>query len=222
MTMPTPRQSSRLRFYASLSLDGYMAGPGQNMTNPLGERGARLHDWALELAVFRRYVGVEGGVDNESSQVFHEWIDNIGATIIGRNLFGGQPGPWNHARPWTGWWGNNPPFHHPVFILTHHAREPVQMEGGTIFHFVTEGAEAALQRAREAAAGKDVVLGGGAHTAQQFLRAGLVDEMQISLVPILLGSGERLFDGVGDDLYGLTHVRTIAAPKAVHLKFLRP
>jgi dihydrofolate reductase len=214
--------TSRLRFYISLSLDGYVAGPGQSMANPLGERGARLHDWAFELSAFREYLGFEGGIENESSPVFTEWVHNMGASIMGRNLFGGHPGPWNELKPWTGWWGRNPPFHHPVFVLTHHAREPLQMEEGTVFHFVTGGPAAALEQARQAAAGKDVLLLGGAQTAQQYLRDGLVDEMQVSLVPILLGSGERLFEGVGDDLHGLRHVRTIAAPKAVHLKFIRP
>jgi dihydrofolate reductase len=140
---------------------------------------------------------------------------------MGRNMFGGGPGPWDASKPWNGWWGENPPYHHPVFVLTHHAREPLELEGGNTFTFVTEGCEAALDRAITAASGQDVSLAGGANAAQQYLAAGLVDEMEINLVPILLGSGERLFDGVGDDLHGLDLVRTVATPKVTHLKFVR-
>jgi dihydrofolate reductase len=136
-------------------------------------------------------------------------------------MFGGHPGPWDAAKPWRGWWGANPPFHHPVFVITHHAREPLEMEGGTTFTFVTEGIERALDLAKRAAGEKDVSLGGGAKTAQQYLAAGLVDEMAINLVPTLLGTGERLFDGLGDDLRGLELVRTIATPRVVHLRLAR-
>ena len=146
---------------------------------------------------------------------------NIGATVMGRNMFGGHPGPWEPAAPWNGWWGDDPPFHHPVFVLTHHARAPLVMEGGTTFHFVTDGIDSALAQARAAAGGQDVSLAGGANAAQQYLAAGLVDEMEINLVPILLGRGERLFDGVGDSLHGLELVRTVAAPGVVHLKFAK-
>jgi dihydrofolate reductase len=145
----------------------------------------------------------------------------IAATIMGRNMFGGHPGPWDPAKPWDGWWGTDPPYHHPVFVLTHHPRAPLAMEGGTTFYFVTSGIEAALDQARQAADGKDVTLAGGAQAAQQYLAAGLVDEMEISLAPVLLGSGERLFAGLGDDLHGLELVRTIAAPDVTHLKFAR-
>lgn len=165
--------------------------------------------------------GLEGGEVNESSRVVEESLANIGATVMGRNMFGGHPGPWDPKKPWIGWWGVNPPFHHPVFVLTHHARDPLALEGGTTFTFVTDGIESALARARRAAGGKDVSLAGGAKAAHQYLRAGLVDEMEISLVPTLLGSGERLFDGVGDDLRGLALVRTVAAPNVTHLKFAR-
>jgi dihydrofolate reductase len=140
---------------------------------------------------------------------------------MGRNMFGGHPGPWNAQKPWNGWWGANPPFHHPVFVLTHHARAPLEMEGGTTFTFVTDGIQSALEQGRRAAAGKDVTLAGGAKAAQQYLAAGLVDEMEISLSPILLGAGERLFEGVGTDLHGLRPVRTVAAPGVTHLKFAR-
>ena len=149
---------------------------------------------------------------NESSPIVEESMANIGATIMGRNMFGGHPGPWDETKPWNGWWGANPPFHHPVFVLTHHARAPLELEGGTSFTFVTGGIKAALDQARRAAAGKDVSLAGGARAARQYLVAGMVDEMDINLVPVLLGRGERLFDGVGDDLHGLELVRTVAAP----------
>ena len=162
-----------------------------------------------------------GGEANESAQVVEESLVNIGATLMGRNMFGGRPGPWDSREPWNGWWGANPPFHHPVFVLTHHPREPLTLEGGTSFTFVTDGIESALEQARRAAGGKDVALAGGAAAARQYLAAGLVDEMEINLVPTLLGSGERLFDGVGDNLHGLELVRTIAAPKVTHLKFAR-
>jgi len=150
-----------------------------------------------------------------------ESLANLGATVMGRNMFGGQPGPWRTRDPWDGWWGPNPPYHHPVFVLTHHPREPLELEGGTTFTFVTDGVEAALARARRAAGGKDVSLAGGAQAARQFLAAGLVDEMEIHLVPTLLGRGERLFEGVGDDLHGLELVRTVATPAVTHLKFAR-
>jgi len=213
---------SRLRFKISMSLDGYVAGPNQSVNNPLGIGGRRLHEWAFQLAAFRRIHGMEGGIINESTPVVEESIANIGATIMGRNMFGGHPGPWNAAEPWKGWWGSNPPYHHPVFILTHHARDPLRLEGGTVFNFVTDGIEEALERAYVAAGDGDISLAGGAMAAQQYLAAGLVDEMEINLVPTLLGSGERLFDGVGDELYGLELVRTVTAPAVTHLKFVRP
>jgi dihydrofolate reductase len=212
---------SRLRFRISVSLDGYVAGPNQTLQEPLGVGGEGLHEWVVALESWRRAHGKEGGAVNESTPVMEEELTNIGATIMGRNMFGGGPGPWNTAEPWKGWWGRTPPFHHPVFVLTHHPRDPLVMEGGTTFHFVTDGIESALEQARRAAGGKDVALGGGAEAAQQYLSAGLVDEMQLHLVPVLLGGGERLFDDV-DDLHGLALVRTIATPDVVHLKFARP
>jgi dihydrofolate reductase len=203
-----------------MSLDGYTAGPEQSVKNPLGIGGTRLHDWAFPLAAWRAPHGLEGGEVNESTRVFEESLANIGATIMGRNMFGGHPGPWDAREPWNGWWGTNPPFHHPVFVLTHHPRPPLALEGGTTFTFVTDGIVAALKQARRAARGKDVSLAGGANAAQQYLKAGLVDEMEIHLVPILLGAGERLFEGVRD-LSGLELVRTVAAPNVTHLKFVR-
>lgn len=204
-----------------MSLDGFVAGPNQSVDNPLGIGGARLHDWVLPLKVWRSMHGLTGGEVNESSRVVAEQLANIGATVMGRNMFGGHPGPWDASRPWDGWWGVNPPFHHPVFVVTHHAREALELEGGTTFTFVTEGIEAALEKARQAAGGKDVSLAGGANAAQQYLSAGLVDEMEISLVPTLLGGGARLFDDLGDDLHGLELVRTIATPRVIHLKLVR-
>jgi dihydrofolate reductase len=212
---------SKLRFKISMSLDGFVAGPSQSVENPLGIGGRRLHEWAFQLAEFRALLGLEGGEVNESTPVVKESLAGIGATVMGRNMFGGHPGPWDARNPWNGWWGVNPPFHHPVFVLTHHAREPLELEGGTTFTFVTDGIKAALEQARQAAGGKDVSLAGGAQAAQQYLAAGLVDEMEINLAPTLLGSGERLFDGVGDNLHGLSLVRTVAAPKVTHLKFVR-
>ena len=212
---------SKLRFRISMSLDGFVAGPDQSVENPLGMGGERLHEWVVPLAAWREAHGLPGGEVNESARVVEESQANIGATIMGRNMFGGHPGPWNSERPWTGWWGKNPPFHHPVFVLTHHAREPLELEGGTTFTFVTGGIEAALEQARRAAGGKDVALAGGASAAQQYLAAGRVDEMEINLVPTLLGSGERLFEGLGDDLHGLELVRTVATPRVTHLKFAR-
>ena len=204
-----------------MSLDGFVAGPDQSVDNPLGIGGEGLHDWVVALAAWRAPHGLSGGEVNESSKVVEEEQAGIGATIMGRNMFGGHPGPWNPKQPWNRWWGNDPPFHHPVFVLTHHARDPLDLEGGTTFTFVTEGIEAALEEAREAAGGKDIALGGGADAARQYLRAGLVDEMEIHLVPILLGSGERLFEGTGTDLHGLELAREVATPKVTHLKFAR-
>jgi len=203
-----------------MSLDGYAAGPQQSKKNPLGIGGPRLHEWAFPLAAWRKPQGLEGGEVNESSRVVEESLANIGATIMGRNMFGGQPGPWDAMEPWSGWWGVDPPFHHPVFVLTHHARPPLALQGGTTFTFVTDGIAAALELARGAARGLDVSLAGGASTAQQYLSAGLVDEMEIHLVPVLLGGGERLFEGIRD-LGGLQLVRTVAAPNVTHLKFVR-
>lgn len=212
---------SKLRFKISMSLDGFVAGPNQSVKNPLGIGGERLHEWAFQLTMFRRLLGLEGGVINESTPVVEESLANIGATIMGRNMFGGHPGPWDAKNPWNGWWGANPPFHHSVFVLTHHARKPLVLEGGTSFTFVTDGIERALELARRAAGNKDISLAGGAKAAQQYLAAGLVDEMELNVVPTLLGNGERLFEGVGSNMHGLELVRTVAAPKVTHLKFVR-
>jgi dihydrofolate reductase len=211
----------KLRFRISTSLDGFIAGSEQSVKNPLGVGGESLHKWVVPLKAWRAAHGLDGGEVNESSAVVEELQNNIGATIMGRHMFGGHPGPWDPQNPWKGWWGDNPPFHHPVFVITHYEREPLELEGGTTFHFVTDGIEAALEQARRAAAKKDVSLAGGARAAQQYLAAGHVDEMDISLVPILLGSGERLFNDVGDNLHGLELVRVINAPGVTHFKFRR-
>ena len=204
-----------------MSLDGFVAGPNQSVDNPLGIGGMRLHEWVFPLKAWREMQGMEGGEVDASSKVVEESIANIGATIMGRNMFGGHPGPWDKNKPWKGWWGDDPPYHHPVFVLTHHRREPLKLEGGNTFTFVTDGIASALEQARRAARGKDISLAGGASVAQQYLKAGLVDEMEISLAPVLLGSGERLFDGVGVDLHGLELIRTVATPQVTHLKFQR-
>jgi dihydrofolate reductase len=212
---------SKLRLTISMSLDGFVAGPEQSQENPLGVGGMRLHQWVFPLAAWRKLHGLEGGEASPSNAVISAAMDNIGATVMGRNMFGGQPGPWSAAAPWNGWWGENPPYHHPVFVITHHARAPLPLSGGTTFNFVTEGLEAALERARRAAAGRDVALGGGASVARAYLAAGLVDEMLLSVVPSVLGAGERLFEGLGDNLRGLEYVSTVATPQVTHLRFAR-
>jgi dihydrofolate reductase len=211
---------SKLRLRISISLDGYAAGPNQSRENPLGVGGEQLHEWVFPLAAWRGPHGLEGGKVDESTPVVEEELSNIGATIMGRKMFGGHPGPWDPLKPWNGWWGDNPPFHHPVFVLTQYSRPPLATKGGTTFTFVTEGIERAYQLARSSAGGKDVALAGGADVARQYLNAGMVDEMQLHISPILLGDGERLFDGV-TDLHGLALVRTVAAPNVIHLKFAR-
>lgn len=203
-----------------MSFDGYTSGPNQSVKEPLGIGGERLHEWVIALQGWRAAHGRGGGEENESSKVFAAEIENIGATIMGRNMFGGHPGGWDSNNPWMGWWGKNPPFHHDVFVLTNHERAPLSLEGGTTFHFVTDGIESALDQARRAAGEKDVALSGGATTCREYLNAGLVDEMRIHQVPVLLGGGERLFAGV-NDLHGLELVETIAAPDVTHFKFLK-
>ena len=205
-----------------MSLDGFVAGPHQSVKHPLGIGGERLHEWAVPLAVWREAHGKPDGAVNASGAFLHETQSNIGATIMGRHMFGGHPGGWDAASPWTGWWGDTPPFHHPVFVLTHHPRAPLELKGGTTFTFVTDGIESALAHARRAADGQDVALSGGAQACRQYLAAGLVDEMDLNIAPTILGTGERLFDGVGDDLPGgLRLGKTVAGPAAVHLRFDR-
>lgn len=208
---------SKLKFEIAISVDGYVAGPNQSEQDPLGEGGEALHEWVVKLEAWRRAHGREGGEVNASSEVVEEAMDGIGAAIMGRNMFGGGPGPWGED-PWTGWWGDEPPFHVPVFVLTHHEREPLELEG-TTFHFVTDGIDSALARAREAAGGQDVKLVGGANAGQQYLAAGLVEEMQLNVAPLLLGGGERLFENVGADLR-LEQNRVVHTPEVTHIQYL--
>jgi dihydrofolate reductase len=208
---------SKLRFQISVSLDGFVAGPNPSEEHPLGEGGEQLHEWVIQLAAWRKPHGREGGEVNASSAVVEEARDNVGATIMGRNMFGGGPGPWGDE-PWDGWWGDEPPFHHPVFVLTHHERERLEKEGGSSFTFVTDGIESALEQAKQAAAGKDVSLAGGAEVAQQYLAAGLTDELLLNVVPIFLGSGTRLFENLGDvATISLEQVQVVEAPGVAHL-----
>ena len=208
---------STVRFQIAVSLDGYAAGPDQSEDNPLGVGGMDLHRWVLELEAWRKQQGQEGGEVNASSPVVEEAQSNVGATVMGRNMFGGGPGPWNEDQPWNGWWGNDPPYHTPVFVLTHHPRVSLEMEGGTTFTFVTDGIGSALEQAKQAAGELDVLLGGGANVVQQYLSAGLVDEFELHVVPIVLGDGERLLDNVGS--LRLEQVRAIEAPGVTHIKY---
>jgi dihydrofolate reductase len=208
---------ARLRFDISMSLDGFVAGPNQSEENPLGEGGMQLHEWIFALAAWRKRHGQDGGEVNASTKVVEESLENVGATVMGRNMFGGD-GAWGDD-PWDGWWGDEPPFHMPVFIVTHHAREPIRKNGGTTFTFVTDGIESALEHASNAADGRDIALGGGANVAQQYLKAGLIDEMQIHLVPALLGDGTRLFENLGALELGLECTRAVKAPGVTHLAY---
>jgi dihydrofolate reductase len=207
----------RFRFEISMSVDGYVAGPNQSEENPLGEGGMDLHEWVVRLEAWRKVHGREGGETSPSSELVGESTENVGAVVMGRNMFGGGPGPWGDGS-WKGWWGDEPPFHVPVFVLTHHRREPLEMEGGTTFHFVTDGIESALAEAKQAAGEQDVRLGGGAEAAQQYLAAGLLDELQLNVVPILLGAGARLFENVGSEPR-LEPVRVVATPEVTHVRY---
>jgi len=209
---------SKLRCQISISLDGFTAGPDQSEQNPLGEGGMGLHEWVFKLDAWRQSHGKEGGEANPSSAVIEEALDNVGATVMGRNMFGGGPGPWGEPL-WNGWWGEEPPFHTPVFVLTHHRREPLEMQGGTSFTFVSDGIESALAQAKQAAGGKDVSLGGGADAVRQYLAAGLLDELQLNVVPVLLGGGTRLFDNLDGAGLELEPVRAIEAPGVTHVKY---
>jgi dihydrofolate reductase len=208
---------SKLRVHSfSISVDGFGAGPGQDLKNPLGVGGMKLHEWVFETRSFRQMHGGEGGTTSIDDEFVVRGFENIGAWILGRNMFGPIRGPWLDDS-WKGWWGDEPPYHVPVFVLTHHAREPIVMKGGTTFHFVTEGIQIALQRAREAAEGKDVRLGGGVATIQQYLRAGLVDEIHLAVSPVLLGSGENLFAGLDLGKLGYEVERHVVTEKTLHI-----
>ena len=209
----------KLKCQITTSLDGFVAGPRQSEQNPLGEGGERLHEWIVSLAVWRQYQGMEGGDVNESSRIFEESLENVGAGVMGRNMFGPPGGgPWGDQK-WTGWWGDDPPYHYPVFVLTNHPREPVEMKGGTTFHFVTDGIESALGQAMDAAGGKDVMLWGGAQAINQYLAAGLLDELELHVVPVLLGGGARLLENLGAAQMQLEQIRVVEAPGVAHLKY---
>ena len=210
---------SRLRFSIAVSLDGYVAGPEQSEENPIGVGGEKLHEWLIPLKVFNEMHGRtrEGGEDNASDAVVRERFAGVGASIMGRRMFAPVSGPWGED-PWRGWWGEEPPFHHPVFVLTHYGREPLELEG-TTFYFITEGIGSALEQAREAAGGQDVAVAGGASVARQYLAAGLLDEMDLSIVPVLLGEGERLLEGIDVDSVQLEQVRAVEAPGVTHVKY---
>jgi dihydrofolate reductase len=208
---------SNVRVHIGISADGYVAGPNQSKENPLGDGGEDLHEWMLALKAWREPHGRDGGEVNENTAILEESHDNIGAEIMGRGKFGPpEGGPWGDD-PWPGWWGEDPPFHMPVFVLTHHEREPLTLTD-TTFTFVTEGIEAALEQAKAAAGGKDVYIGGGADVINQYLAAGLVDEIEVHVAPLVLGGGERLFDGVGPNLK-LEQLRAVEAPGVAHLKY---
>jgi dihydrofolate reductase len=210
---------TKLNCELSVSLDGFVAGPNPSERDPLGEGGMALHQWAFELAAWREPHGKEGGEVNASTEVVEGALKNIGAVVMGRKMFGGEAGPWADVDPWDGWWGDDPPFHVPVFVLTHHAREPLAKAGGTTFHFVTDGIEAALSQAKEAAGGQDVSLAGGAAVAQQYLAAGLIDELRLNVVPVLLGSGTRLFAASAGAGIALEQAGVVAAPGVTHLTY---
>jgi len=213
---------SRLRVESfTLSIDGFGAGPDQDLDNPLGVGGVSLHGWAMTTRTFQRNLfGSESGETGVDDDFAARGFENIGARILGRNMFGPVRGPWPDES-WRGWWGENPVYHVPVFVLTHHARAPLVMEGGTMFHFGTDGVDAALARAREAAKGKDVRVGGGVNVIQQYLRRRLIDEMHIVISPVLLGSGERLFEGVDLPALGYSCTRHVATSRATHLVLSR-
>ncbi len=204
----------------AMSVDGYVAGPHQDHDHPLGVGGERLHDWAFATQGFQRMLGNDGGDTGVDHDVWVAGEHGIGATIMGRNMFGPVRGDWDD-REWTGGWGDDPPYHHPVFVLTHPARLPVSMEGGTTFHFVTDGIESALAQAVDAADGADVRVGGGAATVREFLRAGLVDELHLAVVPILLGDGERLFGDLGDLTDRYRCVEATPSPAVTHVRIAR-
>lgn len=211
----------KLRVHSiTMSLDGYVAGPGQSRDNPLGVGGERLHEWMLATRTARHIMGMDGGETGLDDDFVARGEAGIGAAIMGRNMFGPIRGPWG-GEQWNGWWGDDPPYHTPVFVLTHHPRPPVTMQGGTTFHFITDGIDAALERAFAAAGGKDVRLYGGAATVQQYLRAGLVDDLHVAIAPVLLGGGERLFDHLDGGAQYYTCTELTSSPAASHARLSR-
>jgi dihydrofolate reductase len=209
----------KVTFDISMSLDGFIAGPNQTLEQPLGEGGEQLHEWVVVLTSWRQRHGMSGGETNADDEVMKESIAAQGAVVMGRRMFSGGEGPWEDDPNADGWWGDDPPFRGAVFILTHHPREPVTKQGGTTFTFVTDGIEAALEEARAAAGEKDVLVAGGANVVQQYLAAGLIDEFQLHVPPILLGSGVRLFDNLGATRPGVELIRVIGSPAVTHLKY---
>jgi dihydrofolate reductase len=210
-------------FQLSVSVDGYSAGPEQSLENPLGLGGMRLFQWQFALEAWHRLSGSEGpGEVNASTPVFEEALTDYGAVVMGRNMFGGGHGAWADDPPWTGWWGDDPPYHTPVFVLTHHPRDPQPMEGGTTFHFVTDGIESAVAQAKQAAGDRNVLIGGGPSAVQQAVAADLVDEFELHIAPVVLGQGERLLVGIGTP--ELEQIRVVEAPGVTHVKYrvLRP
>ena len=217
MSAQTKSSPGRLRVHCfSISLDGFGAGPNQTLEAPLGVGGESLHEWFFPTRTFRQMTGEGGGTTGIEEEFAVRGFENIGAWILGRNMFGPVRGDWPDDT-WKGWWGDNPPYHVPVFVLTHHSRSPITMEGGTTFHFVTDGIHSALRQAREAANGKDVRVGGGAATIRQYLREGLIDEMHLAISPILLGSGESLFGGIDALKLGYQCAEHVATPAATHV-----
>jgi dihydrofolate reductase len=205
----------KVRCQITVSADGFVAGPNQSVENPLGEGGERIHEWMFNTAAWRESHGEKGGERTPDSDVVDEVRSGVGAYIMGRKMFGGGDGPWDES--WTGWWGDNPPYHTPVYVLTHHERESLPMEGGTTFHFVTGGIESALDRAREAAGEKDVEIAGGASTVNQFLAGGLLDELYLHIAPMVLGAGERLLEDVGQPVF--EPIKVVASPAVTHIKY---
>jgi dihydrofolate reductase len=204
----------------SISLDGFGAGLNQNLENPLGIRGMELHQWAFATKMFKTMIGASGGEEGIDNDVMSKTFENVGAVIMGRNMFGPIRGNWIDDE-WKGWWGENPPFHVPVFVLTHHEKKSLEMEGGTTFHFITDGIKSALDEAKKVAQGKDIVIGGGVSTIRQFIQAGYIDEIEISLAPVFLGSGENLFSGIDMPSLGYTKIVRTEGEGATHFTITR-
>ena len=209
---------SKLKIGISVSADGFAAGPDPSPDDPLGKGGERLHDWVLKLASWREPHGQEGGETGPSDDLMREHVESIGATIMGRRMYSNGSGPWEDDPKADGWWGDDPPFGHSIYVLTHHEREPVAKADGTSYNFVTDGIEAALERAREQAGDQDVAISGGADVIQQYLNAGLVDELQLHVVPVVLGGGRRLLDGI-DPSVSLELDRVVASPDVTHIRY---
>jgi dihydrofolate reductase len=210
---------AKLKLDISMSLDGFITGPDVTLENPLGEGGELLHEWMTGLKAWREPHGLEGGEEGADDALVREGFQQQGAVIMGRRMFSGGSGPWEDDPNPDAWWGDDPPFHVPVFVLTHHEREPLAKQGGTTFYFVTGGIESALEQAREAAGERDVLIAGGAQVAQQYLKAGLLDEIQLHVSPVILGGGTRLFEGLGPDDAKLELTEVVESPKVTHIRY---